>query len=142
MIDTPGFGDYVNNREAWTPIVEFIDDQHESYMRQEQQPLRKEKQDMRIHACLYFIRPTGYGYVLRPSYRHELCTHSSWPAMGDTKTDVHSLKPLDIETMKRLGTRVNLIPIIAKADTMTPEDLQSAKIRVCDTDWAGAMTET
>lgn len=41
-----------------------------------------------------------------------------------------SLKPLDIETMKRLGTRVNLIPIIAKADTMTPEDLQSAKIRV------------
>ncbi len=41
-----------------------------------------------------------------------------------------SLKPLDIETMKRLGTRVNLIPVIAKADTMTPEDLQSAKIRV------------
>lgn len=67
MIDTPGFGDYVNNREAWNPIVDFIDEQHESYMRQEQQPLRKEKQDMRIHACLYFIRPTGYGQVCQNS---------------------------------------------------------------------------
>ncbi len=42
----------------------------------------------------------------------------------------HSLKPLDVEIMKRLGTRVNLIPVVAKADTMTPEDLQSFKYRV------------
>lgn len=41
-----------------------------------------------------------------------------------------SLKPLDIETMKRLGTRVNLIPVIAKADTMTPADLLTMKDRV------------
>lgn len=38
-----------------------------------------------------------------------------------------SLKPLDVEIMRRLGTRVNLIPVIAKADTMTPEDLQNFK---------------
>lgn len=37
------------------------------------------------------------------------------------------LKPLDVEIMKKLGTRVNLIPVIAKADTMTPEDLQKFK---------------
>ncbi|CAG8446337.1 5862_t:CDS:2 [Diversispora eburnea] len=101
VIDTPGFGDYVNNRDSWLPIVEFIDDQHESYMRQEQQPHRKEKLDMRVHACLYFIRPTG-----------------------------HTLKPLDIEIMKRLGSRVNLIPVIAKADTLTPKDLETFKRRV------------
>lgn len=29
--------------------------------------------------------------------------------------------------MKRLGTRVNLIPVVAKADTMTQEDLQRFK---------------
>jgi len=40
------------------------------------------------------------------------------------------VKPLDVEIMKRLGTRVNLIPVIAKADTMTPEDLDNFKIRV------------
>lgn len=24
VIDTPGFGDYVNNRESWAPIIDFI----------------------------------------------------------------------------------------------------------------------
>lgn len=70
-------------------------------MRQEQQPQRDSKLDLRVHACLYFIRPTG-----------------------------HTLKPLDIETMKRLGSRVNLIPIVAKADTLTPSDLQNFKAKV------------
>jgi Septin len=41
-----------------------------------------------------------------------------------------SLKPLDIEIMKRLGTRVNLIPVIAKADTLTQNDLFLFKKRV------------
>lgn len=45
----------------WLPAVQ--DDQHESFMRQEQQPQRGEKVDMRVHACLYFIRPTGHTYV-------------------------------------------------------------------------------
>ena len=101
VIDTPGFGDYVNNRDSWMPIIEFLDDQHESYMLQEQQPRRTDKIDLRVHACLYFIRPTG-----------------------------HTLKPLDIEVMKRLSSRVNLIPVVAKADTLTPSDLQRFKQRV------------
>jgi Septin len=33
--------------------------------------------------------------------------------------------------MKRLGTRVNLIPVIAKADTLTQSDLFTFKQRVC-----------
>jgi len=32
--------------------------------------------------------------------------------------------------MRRLGTRVNLIPVIAKADTLTQADLQVFKQRV------------
>ncbi|KAL0084130.1 putative septin [Phycomyces blakesleeanus] len=103
VIDTPGFGDYVNNRESWLPIIEFIDDQHEAYMAQEQQPTRAGIIDLRVHACLYFIRPTG-----------------------------HTLKPLDIEIMKHLGSRVNLIPVIAKADTLTPKDLAKFKRNILD----------
>ena len=60
VIDTPGFGDYVNNRDSWLPIVEFIDDQHEASMRQEQPPQRSEKVDVRVRVYLYFIRPTGH----------------------------------------------------------------------------------
>jgi cell division control protein 12 len=43
---------------------------------------------------------------------------------------VSSLKPLDIEIMKRLGTRVNLIPVVAKADTLTQDGLFDFKERV------------
>jgi cell division control protein 12 len=98
IIDTPGFGDNVNNKDAWLPIVEFIDDQHENYMRQEQQPNRRDKIDMRVHACLYFIRPAG-----------------------------HTLKPLDIETLRKLSTRVNVIPVISKADTLSSSEIQAFK---------------
>lgn len=40
------------------------------------------------------------------------------------------MKPLDIEVMKRLSSRVNLIPVIAKADTLSPADLARYKTRV------------
>lgn len=120
VIDTPGFGDYVNNRDSWSPIVDFIDDQHEAYMRQEQQPLRTDKTDLRVHACLYFIRPTGHTSVPFPCLDFSQNSYSS----------SSRLKPLDIEIMKRLGTRVNLIPVIAKADTLTQNDLYSFKQRV------------
>ena len=43
---------------------------------------------------------------------------------------IHSLKPIDIEFMRRLHTKVNLIPIIAKADTMTDEEIAAFKARV------------
>ncbi|KAI9480481.1 MAG: Septin-domain-containing protein [Benjaminiella poitrasii] len=101
VVDTPGFGDYVDNYNSWMPIIDFIDDQYETYMRQEQQPQRDELVDMRVHACLYFIRPTG-----------------------------HSLKSLDVEVMKRLCTRVNLIPVIAKADTLTSSQLERFKQQI------------
>jgi len=41
-----------------------------------------------------------------------------------------SLKQLDIEVMRRLHTKVNLIPIIAKADTLTDVEVLQFKQRV------------
>ena len=40
---------------------------------------------------------------------------------------VDSLKPLDIEFMKRLHDKVNIIPLIAKADTLTPDECREFK---------------
>lgn len=40
------------------------------------------------------------------------------------------VKQLDIEVMKKLHDRVNLIPVIAKADTMTVEELKQFKASV------------
>ncbi|KAJ1989059.1 Septin spn4 [Coemansia spiralis] len=103
VVDTPGFGDYVDNHDCWLPVVDFIENQYEQYLRQEQQPVRKGIVDMRVHACLYFIRPNG-----------------------------HTLKPLDVRAMKAIGARVNLIPVIAKADTLSPAALRQFKKRVMD----------
>ncbi|KAI8833411.1 Septin-domain-containing protein [Chytriomyces cf. hyalinus JEL632] len=102
VIDTPGFGDYANNTDCWVPIVQFLDEQHQHILNHETVPNRK-TDDLRVHACLYFIQPTG-----------------------------HTLKPLDIEVMKQLCTRVNLIPVIAKADTVTPADMLAFKDRIRD----------
>ena len=40
------------------------------------------------------------------------------------------MKPLDIEFMRRLHTKVNLIPVIAKADTLTDDEVAEFKARV------------
>ncbi|KAJ1344237.1 hypothetical protein BSLG_001377 [Batrachochytrium salamandrivorans] len=103
VVDTPGFGDYMNNQDCWVPIIDFLDDQHHNYMKSESSGARKGIADVRVHACLYFVQPSG-----------------------------HTLKPLDIEVMKHLGTRVNLIPVVAKADTLTPKDLSIFKERIRD----------
>ncbi|KAI6162111.1 Septin-domain-containing protein [Pisolithus thermaeus] len=101
VVDTPGFGDFVNNDESWRPIVENIESRFDSYLEQENRVNRQKIVDNRVHACLYFIQPTG-----------------------------HSLKQIDIEFMRRLHTRVNLIPIIAKADTLTDEEVRDFKARI------------
>jgi septin 7 len=43
---------------------------------------------------------------------------------------MYSLKQIDVEFMRRLHTKVNLIPVIAKADTMTDEEIAEFKERV------------
>ncbi|XP_063488265.1 septin-7-like isoform X9 [Symphalangus syndactylus] len=57
--------------------------------------------DNRVQCCLSFIVPSGHG-----------------------------LTPLDIEFMKCLHEKVNIIPLIAKADTLTPEECQQFKKQI------------
>ncbi|KAI1936805.1 Cell division control protein 3 [Ophidiomyces ophidiicola] len=101
VVDTPGFGDFVNNDDSWRPIVENIEQRFDAYLDAENKVNRMNIVDNRVHACVYFIQPTG-----------------------------HSLKPLDIEVMRRLHTKVNLIPVIAKADTLTDEEVALFKQRI------------
>ncbi|XP_072028010.1 neuronal-specific septin-3-like [Amphiura filiformis] len=102
VTDTPGFGDHINNENCWLPILEFINEQYEKFLSEEINISRKKQiPDSRVHVCLYFIAPTG-----------------------------HSLKPLDTEFMKKLDKVVNVIPVIAKADTLTVEERTLFKQRI------------
>lgn len=114
VIDTPGFGQHIDNQHSWIPVTKFIDKQFRLHLFQEGQPYRSKMFDYRVHSCLYFIIPNGKG-----------------------------LSQLDICTMKELSKRVNLIPIIAKSDTFNTDALKRFKdivrqtlnvqnIRVCD----------
>ena len=40
------------------------------------------------------------------------------------------MKALDLVTMKNLDSKVNIIPVIAKADTITKAELQKFKAKV------------
>lgn len=101
VIDTPGFGDFVNNEDSWRPIVETVEHRFDAYLDSENKVNRLNIVDLRVHACVYFIQPTG-----------------------------HSLKPIDVEIMRRLHNKVNLIPVIAKSDTLTDDEIDAFKRRV------------
>ncbi|XP_074639793.1 neuronal-specific septin-3-like isoform X3 [Acropora palmata] len=102
ITDTPGFGDQINNESCWDPILQFINEQFNKYLKEETSISRKPKvPDSRVHCCLYFIAPTG-----------------------------HRLRPIDVEFMKRLDKCVNIVPVIAKADTLTIEEREAFRRRL------------
>ncbi|KAF8205547.1 GTP binding protein [Mycena galopus ATCC 62051] len=102
IVDTPGYGDQVNNENCWDPIVKYIKDQHSAYLRKELTAMRDRYiQDTRIHCCLYFLNPTG-----------------------------HSLRPIDVIVMKKLSDVVNVVPVIAKSDSLTVEEKEAFKEKI------------
>ena len=101
LVDTPGFGELVDNTECWDPILNYIDSRYEEFLTAESRVNRQNNPDLRVHACLYFIAPNGHG-----------------------------LKQLDIDFMKQLHRKVNIVPIIAKADTFSPEECQTFKHKI------------
>ncbi|XP_072248612.1 septin 4b isoform X1 [Leuresthes tenuis] len=101
IVDTPGFGDAVNNTECWKSVADYIDQQFEQYFRDESGLNRKNIQDNRVHCCLYFISPFGHG-----------------------------LRPLDVEFMKALHEKVNIVPVLAKADTLIPNEVKKKKLKI------------
>ncbi|KAJ2021258.1 cell division control protein [Coemansia sp. RSA 455] len=102
IIDTPGFGDQCNNEGCWVPVIKYIKDQHAAYLERELKPQRDRViNDTRVHACLYFLNPGSRG-----------------------------LRPLDVEVLKRLTEVTNVIPVIAKSDSMTVEERTVFKRRI------------
>jgi septin 6/8/11 len=105
LCDTVGYGDQINKDDSFKAVVDYIDAQFEAYLQEELKIKRSisSYHDSRIHVCLYFICPTGHG-----------------------------LKSLDLVCMKKLDTKVNIIPIIAKADTISKTELQKFKAKIND----------
>lgn len=141
VVDTPGFGDNIDNEHtfaAFPPhlrgmvgdvntlrsfqeIVTYLERQYDDILAEQSRIKRNPRfRDNRVHALLYFIPPTGHSYAcitflyfLQPSLTH-----------------ISSLKEMDIELMRRLSPRVNVIPVIGRSDSLTPNELRAFKKRV------------
>ncbi|XP_040583061.1 septin-1 isoform X2 [Lepeophtheirus salmonis] len=101
VVDTPGFGDAIDNTDSFHQIIRYIDDQFERYLQDENGLNRKNIIDNRVHCCFYFINPYGHG-----------------------------LKPLDIDVMKQLSNKVSIVPVIAKSDCLTKKEISALKQKV------------
>lgn len=102
IIDTPGFGDNLNNELCFTEIENFLKQQFDLVLAEETRIRRNPRfVDTRVHVLLYFITPTGHG-----------------------------LRELDVSCMKRLAKYVNIIPVIGRADTFTEAELKHFKNQI------------
>ena len=103
LVDTVGYGDQINKQDSFGSIVDYIDSQFEAYLQEELKIKRNLPgyHDTRVHVCLYFITPNGHG-----------------------------LKSIDLVCMKKLDQKVNIIPIIAKADTINKAELAKFKSKI------------
>jgi len=104
VVDTPGFGDNIDNEDGFQEIMTYLERQYDDILAEQSRIKRNPRfQDNRVHALLYFIPPTG-----------------------------HALREMDIELMRRLSPRVNVIPVIGKADALTPRELKAFKKRIME----------
>ena len=103
LVDTVGYGDQINKEDSFKSIVDYIDSQFEAWLQEELKIKRNLSayHDTRVHVCLYFITPNGHG-----------------------------LKSIDLVCMKKLDQKVNIIPIIAKADTINKAELTKFKAKI------------
>ncbi|CDH59445.1 gtp binding protein [Lichtheimia corymbifera JMRC:FSU:9682] len=78
IVDTPGFGDNIDNERCFQEIVGYLERQYDDILAEESRIKRNPRfRDNRVHALLYFISPTG-----------------------------HALREIDIELMRRLSPRI------------------------------------
>jgi septin 7 len=58
VVDTPGYGESIDNTNCWQSIIDHIDSKYEDYLGAESKISRKLPiNDQRVHCCLHFIAP-------------------------------------------------------------------------------------
>lgn len=97
IVTADGFGDGLDSTNI-DPIVHYVDHQYDKYFEYERGINRRQIHDSRVHCCFYFLPPTCW-----------------------------SLRPMDLHFLKALHTKVNIVLLIAKADTLTEKERADLK---------------
>ncbi|KAI0768986.1 Septin-domain-containing protein [Trametes elegans] len=151
VIDTPGL-DFQDGRELKlerqvNAIVKYLDAQFSDTLNEESKVVRQSKGDQHIHLCIYMIDPSS---VMTESARR---AQSSLPTKTRSETTISykppdlssmsddsdsedsddesagglTMSPADIRVIRRLSARANVLPVIARADSLTDSTLAAIK---------------
>lgn len=104
LINAHGIGENLDDTLCFDEITLYLEQQFDIVLAEETRIKRNPRfEDSRVHIALYFIEPTGHG-----------------------------LREMDIELMKRVSRYTNVLPIIAKADSFTKDELYIFRKNVND----------
>lgn len=103
VVGSKSYGEALSWKNTHAPLVEYIEAQFADYHKRESGFDRKNVKDKMVHCLFFFISAIGPG-----------------------------LSKLDIDFLKAVDGRVNIVPIIAKAEALTEPEKASLKRRVKD----------
>ncbi|KAG6820720.1 hypothetical protein H0H93_012773 [Arthromyces matolae] len=147
VIDTPGL-DFAEGRalkleRQVNNVIKYVDAQYADTLSEESKVVRKSRGDQHIHVCLYMIDPSSIvtAQALSSPESHseaggplpDLVPDISSGEDSEDEAETYaslSLSPAVIKVIHRLSTRVNILPVIARADSLTDERLQEIKLAV------------
>ncbi|OCH91215.1 hypothetical protein OBBRIDRAFT_792494 [Obba rivulosa] len=148
VVDTPGL-DFQDGHELRldrqvSSIVKYIDTQYADTLNEESKVVRQSKGDQHIHLCIYMINPAS---ITTPSARDaqssfpplnrssttisnrppELSDSSTTDGSEDDRADKLTMSPAELRIIHRLSARTNVLPVIARADSLTDDALTEVK---------------
>ncbi|KAF8442837.1 Septin-domain-containing protein [Boletus edulis BED1] len=140
VIDTPGLdfspGKELSVERQVTNIIKYIDEQYAATMNEESKVIRQSRGDQHVHLCIFMVDPTLTRNVTRGQFVHERSVSESTVIFSQAahQADEYSgavmMSPAELRVIGRLSPRVNVLPVIAKADSLTDESLFAVKMAV------------
>ncbi|KAF9533140.1 septin family protein [Crepidotus variabilis] len=151
-IDTPGF-DFQDGRQLKlerqvNSVIKYVDAQYADTMNEESKVVRQSKGDQHIHLCIYMVDPASIMTSearritsgIPTKTRSETTVSNRTPpdlvpdtSSGDDDTDDEesneklTMSPAEIRVIQRLSAKTNILPVIARADSLTDEKLDAVK---------------
>ncbi|TFK27707.1 hypothetical protein FA15DRAFT_635350 [Coprinopsis marcescibilis] len=146
VIDTPGL-DFQEGRELKlerqvNSVIKYVDQQYADTMSEESKVVRQNKGDQHIHLCIYMIDPSS---IISSEQRR---SQSSFPARTRSETtiaqqppdlvpdtssedsedeEILTMSPTEIRVIRRIAAKSNVLPVVARADSLTDDKLQAIK---------------
>ena len=126
-------------------LVKYFDNQYDETLGEEAKVVRQSKGDQHIHLCIYLIDPSSIVSSQSRRPRQPLITRTrsqtnSSVTHGDGDSDAEyseedgdeseahlSMNPAELKVIKRLAARVNVLPVVARADELTESRLRAVK---------------